>query len=668
MVLDISPWTSEARALDTLYASLRDDVLRGCPLQPIALFLTREQYERLPRSYDPLIDAGGLEIVKVASADDARAAIENVGGAPLVMSSWRYEPLDRWLAADFDESKLALNPADGLETFAQEGTLPSTAAVTHPLGALYDSDGTNFGGALTATALRTMLLALSDEALTHALIEANPDLADPTTRLALAEAIGATEITSLPEERSEYELALLSEEITATLGLAVEVLDDSAHALTLERAEKRPRPPAAWRHGDTIHLLHADPPQAHPAIHVHRPTPPEPALARIKRHIESWTEHDFERDPALTMLIETLDPEGSDRLALLHARATFLWNAALPTPKPLQRHETWLGPLREALRGSPPPASLRVRTHESEDSSQYLALRGDHRNVEGLDKRDLRLNVPPPYPVRIIHRGDGELLVNTMSKQRIGLEVVKDGRAWRRIEGGSYHREYPPRKLQEIDLWIPIIKKSADDERWLDCFERSSILSTWSWDDPSHSSDLLRSLPNRKIDLLRPSISETRAFALGSSIWHEADLQLGQCWIALREALRNPRAVRLPSGVLCAIGGGVCAHVQTFSLASTKGSPVAVFDATKGLNRYAVTMDYETLWTHTAEVGEYSGFSGIRVPKRLRIGADGFLFIISFTASPLLGAFVPPHSAFATAVAVAEDERRREEAYDMDWD
>jgi len=701
LVVDMTPWPSTPEALDALYSALRDDITSG-PVRPILLILTDEQYERLPRSYDPMIAEGELRIERVATEDDARRAVMQSAREPLVMSSWRFDPIERWLAADFDGESLVLDPVDGLSGFADDGELDGIAEVEHPLAEIAKGDSDAPPAQLKAPLLRACLMALADEEKTVALIASNEDFEDPEKRMTFAQRIGATEVTSLAAERREYELVGLAKEISSSLGLGVETVDDSEHSLLLNRAGKRPRPPAAWRHGDSIHLLHADPPREHPAIVVHRPSPPEPAIRRLLRHIEPWTAHDYERDPALARAVEELVKDDADRIALLHARATLLWGSALPEPKPLERQVEWLEPLRRLLASEPPPAALRVSCVQQEseffnsargvvrsESVRFVPFSevGDELPARTFGQLSKDLRAPRPYPVRIVERGGVGLSFQDEPPAKMWINVREDGREWRDSEAGwdmkvaRYGGAWSPLSAKDLDdhgIWLPDLGDVEEvEDLWLDCFERSSELSGWSWDNSETSVELLRSLSNKRFRIVIPRENEERVVPLDVSLWREADLQLGQCWIALREALRRPQTVRLPSGVLCSIGGGISALIEAHTLRDSGAPPLAAFDAhvlRESQTRESVSLVYDKVWTHHSEVwthdyeaSDYRGATGVRVPGRLSLSGEGCLFTISFVASPLLHPLSPAGGAFAAAVAKAKDDQDDQDEQDR-WD
>lgn len=690
LIIDITPWPSPTNALDALFASLRDDVLRDSPLRPALLILTQKQYERLPRSYDSMTDAGDLQIRKVGSAEEARALVMACAGEPLVMSPWRFDPIERWLAAEFDGKSLKLDPEDGLREFADDGALEGIATVVYPLAAIATGDRSAPPIQLPATALRTCLVAFAVEEHTISLFEHNKSFADPDKRLTFAWQIGATEVTSLLAERREHEIAALAAEISASLGVEVATLDDSAHAFALARATKRPRPPAAWRNGDTLHLLHADPPREHPSIVVHRPSPPVPALTRLLRALQPWTAHDYELDPVLAKLVDALATDEADRLALLHARATLLWNSTLPPVRPNVAREDWLAPLRRLLEQDPPAAALRVAGNISRlikdgygrDSPVEVATIAGNDSPRGsaVDGPSWMLRTPPPCAARFVHRNDGPIHLRVSRKRSHWINVREDGRAWRNVNVGWDTRiatyggndDHSIASLAQLDLWLPDLRGIGDAAGlWLDAFERSSVVSGWRWDNSEKSVEMLRTLSNKRFQITSADLIGEADLTTSSDLWREADLLLGQCWLALRGALRKPETVRLPSGALCVIGGGVTAYIEACSLRDTTAAPVAAFHArVEGDERSTarqLAIEYEPLWTHITKVDNYQGTTGIRAPSCLWLSGEGCLFRISFVASSLLASPGWTRDAFLTVVAKAEDDwANQDDDYDQD--
>ncbi|MDC0668045.1 hypothetical protein [Nannocystis radixulma] len=684
LVVDISAWPVRGEALDALFTELRQKVLRDSPLKPVALVLSEEQYERLPRSYDEQINHKFLSIHKVASATEGRTQVaELADDAALVLAAWQFQPLERWLAAEFAKATLSLEPGDALAVFAEHGALPSLSAVEHPLDAICEPAEVTFQE-FTALQRRIWLYTLASEARTTAALERHEDLQDPAQRLAFARQLGAV-ATSTERERLDHELDQLATRLGEALHVAVDRLDPAAHADRLARAELRPTPLAAWRCGDTIHLLNGDSPIDHPRIVVHRPAPAVPALTRLLAHISGWTEDDHEADPSLARAIEALDPQGNERPAFLHARATLLWNDLRPAPRQGASFERWAEGLRELLAGDPPPASLRVRLPPSDPklaNGQWLAFADDAHLTSSFESPPSLLSWPRGRRTILVDRGrEVYILSGSIHARQCHIDAsndrfvtFKDARYYGSVnvfgetKDGSYLNSIP-------DLWLPKLSRpSLDVDAWLDAVERSSSLHGWKWQHSARCEKLLRTTGRSQIDLIIGERElDSAPVTLAPRIWQEGDLLLAQCWLALRLALERPLAVRLATGVVCSLGGGVCAHLAVHERdgAPSRGT-IAAFGATIATNplgtTYSAAIDFTSLWTHSAVVENHAASFGLHVPANLVLRAPTFSATVTFLASPLLQASTPAAigTLAATVAARIADEEAQQAAYDDD--
>lgn len=689
LVIDISAWPSRGEALDALFAELRQKVLRDPPLKPVALVLTEEQYERLPRSYDEQISQKLLSIHKVAAAAEGRTQAADLADDALVLAPWEFDPIERWLAADFIKGILSLEPSDGLAAFAEHGALPSIPAVEHPLDAICEPAPVNFPlEHYTAVQRRAWKYVLASETETLAEFERREDLQVPARRLAFARLLG-TPATSTEDERLDHEIEQLAAQLSEALNIPVERLDPTAHAERLARAELRPTPPAAWRCGDAIHLLNADSPFAHPRIEVHRPVAAVPALTRLLEHIADWTEEDHEADPSLARAVETLDPEGKERPAFLHARATLLWNKLTHSPRTAPPCDRWADELRAVLAGDPPPVSLRLYLPEPKNERD-AALDNNYLVFGDEDRLCSLLKSPPPALTRprgrraAIADRDREVLVVTGSASAYQLSIDKRTSGSVVVRRNRYEEDRVYARIDDDDdddyahfplipaLWIPKLSpESPDVDLWLDCLERSTALADWRWGHSARCEKLLRSTAASELTLLEAKPSEGEVIEIAAPTWIEADLLLAQCWLALRAALARPLSVKLATGIVCSLGAGVCAHLDV--RARRDGAPpgvVAAFNATVATRNYTkiyeATIDYETLWTHSARVDRHHADFGLRVPARLVLRTPTFSATITFLASPLLQASTP--AAIGTLAATAAAQIAVEEAEQAAWD
>ena len=694
LVIDISSWPSRGESLNTLFIELRQKVLREASVKPAALVLTEEQYEQLPRSYDEQISQKVLSVHKVATAAEGKSqTVELADEAALVLAPWEFDPIERWLAVDFIKGSLSLEPSDGLAVFAEHGVLPSIPPVEHSLDAICKPAAVTFSiEKFTALQRRTWKYVLADETKTIAACERTEAVRSPAQRLAFAQQLG-TIATSTARERLDHELDGLASLLGEQLKIPVEQLEPTAHVDRLTRAELRPTPPAAWRCGDTIHLLNIDAPIAHPRIEVHQRVAAVPALSRLLEYISGWTEEDYEVDPSLARAVETLDPDGKERPAFLHARATVLWNELGRPRRSAPPCERWADELRAALAGDPPPASLRLHLpvpEEQRDAALGLVFNDDDRLCALLESAPPDLKRPrtrrtliteryrnvavvsgsvDSYRLRIDKGTSGAITVHGNCQRRFGNDWVSTVYAAAEDEDGYTH----PSRPKIPSLWIPKLSAECPNiDLWLDCVERSNGLADWDWEHSSHCEKLLRTT-GASLDLLDPSLSEGEDVKITGDTWLEADLLLAQCWLALRAALAQPLSVKLTTGIVCSLGAGVCAHVDV--RARRDGAPpgiIAAFDAAIATHEYSrahsATIDYEALWTHRARVDNYLADFGLRVPVRFFLQTQTFSATIKFLAPPLLQASVPTAigTLAATVAAQIADEDAAQAAYDDD--
>lgn len=697
LVIDLSAWQVRGDVLDALFVELRNKVLREGPLKPVALVLTEDQYERLPRSYDEPISQKHLHIHKVATSTEGQAlATELADDSALVLARWQFSPPERWLAADFTNGALTLEPDTGLAEFAEHGTLAPPATIEHPLVAICEPAKVTWSvEKFTPVQRRFWIYALASEALTEAVLERNKDAKNPGQRLALAQQLG-TSATSTQRERLDHELAQLAAQLSAALKLPVEQLDPSAHAERLARAALRPTQPAAWRCDDTIHLLHIDSPIAHPRIEVLRPVPAVPALTRLREHISTWTEEDLEADPTLARAVETLDPTSAERNAFLHARASLLWNN-LRTARPLTaRSDRWTEALRELLAADPPAAALRLHLapQDPRQKPRSLAFQEDTALASHLTSPSELLTHPPGWPTLVATRGREVSVVSFETrKDTLQLDVkgedsigVSQNRNHWRVyataetdeEAYGYNRRRSSHNLSEIlPLWLPVLNAEAPDtDLWLDCFERSSALQGWAWEHGPRHEKLLRTTTKTTFELLADAKVTVASLAIGANIWENADQHLAQIWLALRAALERPNAVRIPSGVVCSLGAGLCAHLTVFERPNEPPrDPVAAFDTTVSLDQrgqsFEVSLNFTSLRTHSARVGNYETSIGVHVPARLILRTSDLSATITFLASPLLLASTPGvigTVAATVAASIDDDDDDAAQAYAYDDD
>lgn len=661
LVVDISEWSGTNETLAILFDELEKRILRDCPLQPIAMILTEQQWAKSPQSYSALRT---LHLHKVGSpADGQAAAVELAGADTLVVAPWQFDPSDRWLAAEFSNNILSFEPGNGLAVFAEHGAMPAEPAVEHPLDQICEPDAVRFRGVdeFTPARRRWWMYTLADEERTIEALKTSDGLRTPARRLAFARQVGVA-ATSTARERLDHELDQLAARLRAALNLSVDVLDPVAHAERLARAELRPTPPAAWRCGDELHVLHAASPIDHPRIVVHRPAPAVPALTRLLEHMSEWTVYDHEADPTLARAVEALAPEGNERPALVHARAAVLWNGLRPEPRSGPRCEGWADELRAILAQDPPPASLRLRLPDSENEREYLAFDDDNRLTASMKSPSALLVRPPGRRTiiadreRTVLRVDGgppetaTLMIDSSSSESVEVRLSRGYTA--RIFADPERRGYGGGS-NVTALWLPVLSRPKPDvDLWLDCMERSSSLGGWDWEHSKRCENLLRSTGSSRIKLLEAGSVKAEKLSIDPATWREADLHLAHCWLALRAALELPRAVRVATGVVCSLGGGVSALLEIHTRRrSAPPTVVAAFDAT--VDNRTVKLDLCFISTHAAQVGSHMTEFGIRLPSHLVLQTPTISASITFIASPLLHAGLASASGAIAPVVVA---------------
>lgn len=676
LVIDITRWPDKGEAIDALFDQLRELVLDGLALTPAALVLTDRQFDRLPRSYDDL--PVPLQPHRVRDAGEGVSkACELAGSSALILAPWQVKPIERWLAAHFDGRQLSLEPADGLAVFAEKDGLPGVPEVAHRLADITAPTTTRIPiETLTPVQRRRWIYALADEAMLAPLLASNKSLQLPAARLAFAEQLGA-QATSREVERLAHELDELAAEVSATCGLAVEVLDAATHQQRLAKAQIRPVPPAAWRLADAIHVLGVTPARTHPRIHVHLPCPPQPAISRLLERIADWTADDHDSDPSMLHAIDAM-AAADERNALLHARATLLWNDLLPAPQSAPPVGAWASGLRDLLSADPPAACLHLHTAPRPPGREYENCRVyfDHDPAGRIVAKAPNLwRSPPARPNLLLSRERPGYLTTALARtSTLGVTKTRD-----HYEERSYVVQSPNRYdhswTSVPTLWVPAVTDGANlVNTWLDYHERSAWPMGWTWDSSERCQTLLRAFGERPVALVEVPKLEERAIRVDATTWAQADLLLAHCWLALRAAMVQPLAVRMHSGaVVLSLGGGVSACVELTTRrgayhGESDGTVTAALDASLQLdkNEVAATIDFASLWTHDAKVNEYAAQLGVRVPARVIVRGPQIRADIRFCASPLLQPAPTTQLAPLTAIvaSIAADEGDDEDADD----
>lgn len=314
LVVDVTPWSGLGAELPHLMKAVERQLLIG-GLSPVALIVTEAQDEWITRR-----DMEGLQVVKVGSKDEARIkACALAGDRALLATSYGPLPAEQWLALEYLERRLVLEPANALETYAQFGRLDRLAPVMHPITDVVPDD-LESTPPLSAVEQRRMMDALQDESRAA-------ELGNPAHRLGLARRLGV-EATSTAAERHEKEL----ERLIALCASPVASLSPEAFANELERARRRPTA-VIVRVDDALHAI--NPPGGvpdtflkSPLVSVHKVDAPVPAITRVFEATTGWTRDDFLDDPVLDRVVEKLARDDEDRLFLQHAAATLIARSA----------------------------------------------------------------------------------------------------------------------------------------------------------------------------------------------------------------------------------------------------------------------------------------------------------------------------------------------------
>ena len=358
LVIDASTWGSAQAPADQMFLAVKRQFVDPLPLSPAILLVIPSQYEKIPRSWS--VPGPQFKVERVASIEAAWERVKELArDQPLVVSARRHEVFERWVAGRFDGKQIGLEPADGLEQFAQNGSLPSLPPVAHNLETLVGSrplPQVKLPG--NPLELRKLMVKLRTEEGAEAVKLA------PEVRLACARQLGL-EVTSTAKERLEADPPRPSQPVK----LEVKAATDQEPAAPLDPAKGRFVPLTALKVDNQVPLVnpaHEQGVAAPAGIQVHN-VPNAPALlSRLLEEIEQWSGCDYAEDPGLLHAIDRLDPAGTERLEFLHARAGLLWSDALK-PQPARREEDWRGGLERLLSAPPPAADLRIRGRHNKD-------------------------------------------------------------------------------------------------------------------------------------------------------------------------------------------------------------------------------------------------------------------------------------------------------------
>ncbi|RKH48844.1 hypothetical protein D7Y23_18830 [Corallococcus sp. AB050B] len=639
IIIDTTPW---AHKTDELFAELKRLLIMEGPY-PIALVILEDQYDRLPRSFDPLLankEKLRLERVKTSEQgwERAQSLAEEQGW---VLSTRRFAEFERWLAADFDGSTLKIEPANGLELYRSQGQLPGLESVLHDLASLLRGVAPDCqprrvhlpsGGRL-----HRLMRALRSE-------EESDLLREPMgVRQDMAQALGIT-ATSTARERTAVGVEALRKVFPVKIDRA------SEEQLETHRIQARRRnvgPLALWVDA-LVHLINVPDAERwaekHPWLRVHDIQPDPTPLSQLLAAVESWNELDFLADPFLDHVLVRLDPEQKQRTAFLHARAGLLLTEAL-APRSAPPVADWLPVVKEFLAGAPPAAQLRLRAQGTpiafagRQRAPFVVTRARVKQVNGSELEEI-----PPVGDVLLRRDEHPCM------------VIRKG--WN--EPKQWRRPTPA-------ILLPVTPDRARDSAfWLDIFDASEFEAD-DWQAEEHA--LWR---DHKKQLIPGHLQEWEVseFQVAHEAWEEADRELALAWLALTTALSSPQAITLHDGtVLLKLGGAFFAELRVRQRADPSEErdvhASLLVNVTYNANAFSsppilVSDLSDLVTTHTVK-GGYD--FGARLPRQIFLQNGRFCVDIRFRGSALFAgaADSAPHAA-ASVVRSEQEKRQREEA------
>lgn len=610
LVVDVSDLGADRALMDQVYGRIREALLGDGGIFPVALVLTEEQFDLLPRSFDRFQEELILERVIDPSAG-AAAAIRLARDPGCLVSERPLVELRRWWAMSLRRKQLQFEPLDGLAQLRELGLLP-VPEVHHALAPIV-GEGRQVVVKVPAGGVerRRFILDLADES-------SEVSKKEPAWRFAAAEALGV-QATSTERERIEAALAALA----ATLSVPVEVGTLEQWDAMVARAARRPTPPLAMRVGDILYALNPeDPIGSAERLRVKRVTCEEPPLLTLERAVSEKTEDDLLDDRHLDGLIQQLAGGDERRLKLLmHARAVLVFGQRLRLKAPTVVKDP-IDALRQLLSGDVPEALLRVRVEGepirfgSEDCHVNLrpCIVDDQPRISCSGPGSTLINLAPP---------SGDLLWGRTSK----------------LKGVAPHSVRYSRRSSDWNEDDPLVSPVASVADWLDDVDASAFIGG------------RRAAPRRNVRLHLPEpYGDPQHIEVPTpgDVWLNADLQLGLTWLALREALRQPRFLKLHNGILLLqIGGGLAARVQSYwrgdgeaPVRAALRSKVYIrspYDSHSGQESSAWSFERLTsaVTTHVAQTGSDITHISVMMPS-IWLSGKGFAADITFVAAPML--------------------------------
>ncbi len=631
LIIDITHWGSERRHTDTLFLAIEKRIA-PTGVTPIVVVMTKDQYRYLPRTFDDFEPQVKSE--RVADPQEGWERTQKLANEhAVVISARRYPAFHRWIAAHYDpygddENALLLEPPDGLEILAKGGTLPMLPEVAHPLEQLgIEPSAGKVPTPDSATELRRWMVGLASEPFVETFEYSI------RARLRLAMQLGVRATSTTTERRNQDFTAAAAEQ-----GLKITAGQQAELDRLLGLAHRRPAKPMAFRVDDVLHLINPKKPvseRQHGQIQVHAIECAPPALSRLLEVAKQWTVEDWLVDPYLEDAIARLDPERTQRIAYLHARAQLLHAGIFqPQATPLQRD--WLTTLTTLLQGPPPAAQLRLSLESAEHSCPFL-LR--ERGEASGDENETALSWVPPVGPLLVSREDRLCVVSSLPLKQ-----------WKRPQyswGANFD------DLDDLDDLAAILcidtQKCTNVVHWLDFLELSPCAG-------GDAEQIGRHVNERIVTKLLNKGHETKPIKIPEELWIQSDRQMATCWWAMQTALPSARSFTMynNTGMLKLGEMGIFAEVHAYPCASDE--PIAALDLPLQRDNYEYRCSslLEQVTTHQARSGSYTTMVGHTLPRAIYLRGSGLGATIRFHASPLFATSADVGDTESLSAATAE--------------
>lgn len=611
MVIDLSrvPPEKELRGL-----ALREIEKKLLPVGTLTALVAPEAiYTLLPKT---LFSREDVLLVRAPNEDEARTRAEALAGERALFASFgRFHDFGRWLALGVDKKGLLIEPADGVEVFFGNGSLPvpppirdelsSIGVLPAPMSPLLESFLNN-----SAPHIRQITWRLQTEPGVR-----NLKLA-PESRLTIARALGVKALAS-PREVLEARIRKLTE--PAKLPFVPQDRSPEERAEAIQNAKRRPvQCVSFWVHEELTLLNYPDTftkkVKGWPGVVVVEQAYLPPAITRLQEGLRARSPEEAEADPFLRGAVARL--AGPDEeLLFLHAAASLLLTGTCPPPvEPPLYTGDWRAALGAILREEAPPASLCL---QDQRAPQLLSPLG-HRVTPCLARRPalaaveaLLDFVPPPAVRRLTATRDdaGEVVALSVRRTKLSAaERTADDTA-PRASLREYELAFPLRELERLQarqedllsqprdpardkelreveaglveqlaraalpMLLPLDRALVEDaEKWRDLAEASPACGG-SLKPPTWMMPLLQAR-----QVLPPAVWRFgwRATTLDlSESFQMADAMLPDLYLLLRRALERGEAVRTQAGAWrLPLGGGLFAEVF---LRESRGARAATF-------------------------------------------------------------------------------------------